>query len=128
MYCPACFGRTLSLKKHGVIHTVINGKKMDTGRFLFNDLKDTKEDRLRELKKKIEDFFKWYSSFQNKEPIQSFGLYSSDFVCSNDCKIPINSRISIIGLIFKAEDVKKVIEGLAEKYGMETNLDIDQQQ
>ena len=125
MYCPVCFEDSLYLKPRGVIITVINGKHMDTGRFLFNELKDTPEDRLNELENKIDEFLKWYSSFQNKDPIKSLGLYSSDFVCKNSCKIPINTRISIVDIIFEQKDVQKILEKLAEKYGFEIDLEID---
>jgi len=125
LYCPVCFEETLFLKPRGVIVTVINGKQMDTGRFLFNELKDSPNERLRELERKIEEFFKWYSTFQNKEPISSFGLYSPDFLCKNACKIPINTRISIIGIVFLPEDVQEIIERLAGQYGLKTKLKID---
>lgn len=125
MYCPVCFADTLYMKPRGVITTIINGKQMNTGRFLFNDIKDSHTEMLGKLKAKVEEFFKWYSSFQNKDPITKFGLYSSDFSCKKECKIPINTRISIIGILFTPDEVNKILLELGTKYKMKIELQVD---
>ena len=78
---------------------------------------------LKKLDSKVEEFFKWYSTFQNKDPVSKFGLYSSDFCCKNDCKIPINTRISIIGILFTAEEVTTILNALGKKYQIKIELE-----
>lgn len=114
----------MALAPTGVIHIVINNKQMDTGRFLFNLNKDTKAEVSKKLHQKLEEFFKWYCGFQNKEAISRLSIYSSDFVCTQGCNIPINSAISVVGQLFPTREVQKEIENLGQKYGLQIEIDL----
>lgn len=117
MYCPKCFNNTLHLAPRGVLQVVINGKQMDAGRLLYN--MDGKEgEMLRDLRVKIEDFFKWYSNFKNKEPIQLIELMTSDMKCDNKCSIPGGLRLDVVDLLIDSTTIKNIMLELSTKYKM----------
>ncbi len=87
MYCPKCFGHNLQACSTGVINLVINGKQMDAGRFLYYTNKQSQKEIEEQFVRKLEEFFKWYSSFENQEPIKNVQIISSDFMCDNGCSI-----------------------------------------
>jgi hypothetical protein len=122
MYCPICFNDTLALKKSGVVHLIINGKQMNAGRFLFNREQDKPDVILRIFASKLEDFLKWYSTFQNKLPITEVYISSSDFDCVKDCKIPISSKFSIIDILIPLVDINEVLTLMAKKYNLKIEL------
>lgn len=117
MYCPTCFNNTLRLSSKGVLQVVINGKQMDAGRILYN-VDGHEKDMLSDLKKKIEEFFRWYSNFKNKDPIQMIELMTSDMKCDNQCKIPVGLRIDVVDLLIESTTIKKIMQDLSEKYKM----------
>ncbi|MBT7610891.1 MAG: hypothetical protein HN576_14105 [Bacteriovoracaceae bacterium] len=122
MYCPICFNDTLSLKKSGVVHLIINGKQMDTGRFLFNLEQERPDIIIRDFSAKIEDFFKWYSSFQNQLPITEIYISSSDYSCQKGCKIPMSNKFSIVDTLIPRTQVNSILDKMAEKYELEIEL------
>jgi hypothetical protein len=122
MYCPICFNDTLGLKKSGVVHLIINGKQMDAGRFLFNREQDRPDVVLRDFSSKIEDFFKWYSSFQNQLPITEIYISTSDFECHKGCKIPMSNKFSIVDTLIPRKDIMGVLDKMAEKYQLKIEL------
>ncbi|MCO4795204.1 MAG: hypothetical protein KC493_15915 [Bacteriovoracaceae bacterium] len=122
MYCPVCFNDTLGLSRSGVVHLIINGKQMDAGRFLFNLDDSRREDIYKDFTKKIEDFFKWYGGFGNKEPITNVFICSSDFRCDHSCKIPLSNKFSIVGNLLERRDVMKTLGEMAEKYDLKIEL------
>jgi hypothetical protein len=122
MYCPICFNDTLSLKKSGVVHLIINGKKMDAGRFLFNTEQDRPDVILKDFSSKIEDFFKWYSSFQNQLPITEVYISSADFNCHTGCKIPMANKFSIVDMLIPRTDINVILTKMAQKYNLEIQL------
>jgi len=122
-YCPVCLNCALSLASHGVINISINGKQMDTGKFLYNLSKESRETIREGLKVKIEEFFKWYSSFQNIEPIKKVRLYSSDFYCENKCKIPLSKKLSIADVLLSRKELFVILQELGTKYKMTLQLD-----
>lgn len=121
MYCPKCLNNSLHVNSRGVMHIIINGKQMDAGRFLYNFDKD-KTSFLRDLQQKLEEFFKWYSNFQNVEPITRIEICTSDVICENKCPIPINHRFSIINEVVSSKEVQKELMKYAQKYNMEIEL------
>ncbi len=122
MYCPMCFNDTLSLKRKGVIHLVINGKQMDAGRFLYNQEQEPPEKIINDFTKKIEEFFKWYSSFKNQKPITEMFIFSFDFSCHQGCKIPLSQRFSIIDVLIPREKISDILDKVALKYQLEIKL------
>lgn len=122
MYCPVCFSNTLQMSPSGVIHLMINNKEMDAGRFLYNTQKESSDKIKDKLFKKVEEFFKWYSSFQNKEPISKLFIYSSDFVCTKKCKMPIGTKFQVLDIMFDLEKIQPDLEELAYKYELELEI------
>jgi hypothetical protein len=82
VHCPKCLGNTLMISPRGVVNITINGMQRDTGRFLFNLDKESKSEIFSNFTDKLEDFFKWYSAFENKEAISVVHVYSGDFKCT----------------------------------------------
>jgi len=121
MYCPVCFNDSLGLSHSGVVHLIINGKQMDAGRFLFN-LDNRPEDIERDFNAKLEEFFKWYGGFGNKEPITNVFICSSDFRCDSGCKIPLSNKFSIVDQLLKRDQVMKKLNEMAEKYNLKIEL------
>jgi hypothetical protein len=123
MYCPVCFQDTLKLRSTGVVKISFNAKSRDTSLFTFNVSKENQEDLLKKLREKIVDFFSWYSQFQNKVPLVSFDALSSDFQCINQCKIDyVNTKISVVGLLFSMEQIVEIIQQEAPRYSLDVNL------
>ncbi len=122
MYCPKCLNNTLAINSRGVVHLMINGKKMDSGRFLFNFGEMTNNELIEAFTEKIESFFKWYSNFQNQEPIALVELYTSDLSCEDGCPIPIEHYVSVIDLLIKKETLNKILNSAADKYSMTIEL------
>ena len=122
MYCPKCLNNTLAINSRGVVHLMINGKKMDSGRFLFNFSEMTNKEFLETFTEKIENFFKWYSNFQNQEPIAVVELFTSDFTCEEGCPIPIEHYVSVIDLLIKKDTLNQLLSSSAKKYNMTIEL------
>ena len=104
---------------------MINGKKMDAGRFLYN-LGKPKEELLEDFTSKAEEFFEWYSHFQNPDPISVIQICSCDFVCDNKCAIPLSNKFTVIGVLIPHAFVKKLLTKLGDKYNMQIEISDDQ--
>ena len=122
MYCPVCFNDSLTILNRGLIHVIINGKQLDTGRFLFNLERHNPEMLYQEFESQCDRFFKWYSSFQNVEPIYYVELLSCDFRCSSGCKIDLKNRFSIINHLIPEEIVLDILERMSSKHNMALEL------
>lgn len=122
MYCPKCFNNNLSLCSHGVVHIIVNGKKMDAGRFLFNTGKEDAERIQKDFRAKLEEFFIWYSQFQNKEPITRIEVCSGDFKCANGCLINMHSRFSVINILISKKIIVQFLSELGDKYKLNIEL------
>lgn len=122
MYCPICFNDTLELKRSGIVHLIINGQQMDAGRFLFNQDSNRPDETLRDFSTKIEEFFKWYSSFQNQLPIAEVFISSSDYECRTGCKVPLSNKFSIVDILIPRNEVNAVLARMAEKYSLKIEL------
>ncbi len=119
MYCPVCFQNTLKVKSNGVIKLAFNGKSKNSSLFTYNLQKETQEQLLAKLREKVVDFFSFYSEFNNKSPIKNFEAYSADFLCTNNCKIDmINTKVSMIGMIYTIPEVKSILEEEGKKFGI----------
>lgn len=119
MYCPVCFQDTMKVKSSGVIKLVFNGKSKNSSLYTYNLQKETQEQLLAKLREKIVDFFSFYSKFNNKSPIKKFEAYSADFICTNSCQIgTINTKLSIIGVIYTHKEVKNLLQEEGDKFGI----------
>jgi hypothetical protein len=123
MYCPVCFQNTLKIRSNGVIKLAFNGKSRNNSLFTYNLQKETQEQQIEKLREKIIDFFSFYSEFNNKTPIKNFEAYSADFMCTNECKIDMmQTKVSIVGVLFPAALVKKLLQEEGKKFGIEIEV------
>lgn len=119
MYCPVCFQNTMKVKSNGVIKLAFNGKSKNSSLYTYNLQKETQEQLLAKLKEKVVDFFSFYSEFNNKSPIKNFEAYSADFLCTNNCKMDmINTKVSVVGVIYTVGEVKKLLQDEGDKFGI----------
>lgn len=125
MYCPKCMNPSLQLSSSGVVNVVINKKQMDAGRFLFNLNSHRKEQIIKDFENKLEEFFNWYASFQNPEPITQVSLTSGDFACENGCRLDINSKFSIVDVLIPKKIILNKLNALGEKHRLQIRLDDD---
>ena len=119
LYCPSCFNNTLTLSKNGVVHIIINGKKMDTGRFLYSLERGREEALYKDLRLKVGEFFEWYSNFQNREPIKKVELVSYDMNCENGCRFNPGQNFSIIDVLIPKAKIATILKELGKKYALE---------
>lgn len=122
MYCPKCLNDSLLVSPKGVITLILNGKQMNNGRFLYNIERDDFSEFNRALREKIDEFFKWYENFQNRDPIHTVEVCSSDFVCSNGCAIGVHETFSVVDLLISYKDLVKMIKEEADKFGVGVEL------
>jgi hypothetical protein len=126
MYCPVCFQNTLKIRSTGVVKLAFNGKSRNTSLFTYNLQKETHEQLLAKLREKIVDWMSFYSEFANKTPIKTFEAFSADFLCTNNCKIDIvNTKVSVINLIYSAQEVKTMLKQEADKYGINVEVNFN---
>lgn len=125
MHCPKCFNDSLRMASRGIVHITVNGMQKDNGRFLYNCEKQTTEEIGESFKAKLEEFFKWYSTFQNKDPIKVVQIVSSDFSCEEKCKLNITQKFSILDILIPYEQTEKIIKELGKIYNMEIQLNAD---
>lgn len=108
----------------GVVKITFNGKSKNTSLFTFNLATETQEELNAKLRDKVVEYFKWYSTFQNRDPIQKFEAYSSDFVCKNKCGLnAAQNQHSIVGVIFEPEHIQPILEEEAKKYGLVIDIE-----
>lgn len=122
MYCPECFNNSLKLNSRGVVRLAFNGKSKETSLFLYNVTKDKPDEVRKNIIEKFDEFFKWYASFKSADPIKNIELYSNDFTCSNNCKILLSTKISVIGLLISPKEVIDIANDLGQKYNLQLQL------
>ena len=116
MYCPICFNDTLKIASSGVVKMTFNGKSKSTSQFYFNLKEDSEIKTSEKLQATIEEYFEYYSNFQNKIPIKEIEAYSIDFKCSNKCAISMSNKMSVINLVFHAKTLSLALEAAAKKF------------
>ena len=122
MYCPSCLNNTLYLKSRGVINIIVNGKQMDSGRFLYNFEKE-KSVFLADLKEKLEEFFKWYSNFTNTDPITRIEINTLDAACDNGCRTAPGIRYSVFeSNLLSLNEIRPILDELGKKHGLEIEI------
>lgn len=123
-YCPKCFSNKLSIVGSSVVHVIINGKQMDSGRILYNPNKDIdifKE----ELVNKIREFFNWYQSLQNKTPIQNIQIFSSDYKCNNQCSLQ-GVKISVINDLVSPAELMSIVKTNAKNHDVTIEINANE--
>ena len=123
-YCPKCFSDKLLISTSSVIHVLINGMQMDSGRILYNPNKKN-ETFKEELITKIKDFCNWYQSLQNKTPIRNIKIFSSDYRCGNKCVLR-GTKISIINDLISSRELMSIINTIVKSYDVTLDLDPDE--
>jgi hypothetical protein len=123
MYCPVCFQNTLKLRSNGVVKMSFNGKSRNNSLFTYNLNKDKEAELLQRLREKVVEFMLWYNSFQNKPPVKSVEIFSSDCQCSNNCKIDlVNTRVSLIGVMYTFKELQTIMQEEGARHGIEVAL------
>jgi hypothetical protein len=126
MYCPVCFQNTMKIRSNGVVKLAFNGKSRSTSLYTYNLQKETHDQLLAKLRDKVVDFFSFYSEFNNKSPIKTFEAYSADFLCVNNCKIDmISTKVSVVGVIYTADEVRKILLEEANKFGLKIEVNFN---
>jgi hypothetical protein len=116
----------MKIRSSGVVKLSFNGKSRNTSLFTYNLQKETQEQLDAKLREKIVDFFSFYADFNNKAPIKTFEAYSSDFLCTNSCKIDVMStRVSVVGNIYPSTVVKKILQEEGQKFGIAIDVKFD---
>lgn len=108
-----------------MIKLSFNSKSRNNSLFTYNLQKETQEQQLAKLREKIVDFFSFYSEFNNRTPIKNFEAYSSDFQCINGCKIDMNTKVSVVGLVFMPTKVKEMLVEEGKKFGIEIEVNFN---
>ena len=120
MYCPKCFNNSLHINSRGVMQIIINDRQMDAGRFLY-DLENERQFKF-DLQSKLEEFFKWYSGFQNAEEISKIEICTSDVSCDYKCAIPLITKFSVIDSVIPKKDLMNSLSNLGQKYKLDIKL------
>lgn len=118
-YCPNCFNMCLELKSSGKVNLYFDGKKKESSVFIYNLHSNLPEDIQQKVLDKLVDFFQWYGSFGNKQPISKVEALSSDFICEDGCSLNPSFQPSVVGILFDQKFFENAVQEIAEKYGVE---------
>ena len=87
------------------------------------NLEDQRVDQIQStMREKLEEYFQWYSEFQNKKPLEKIDLVSDDFACENGCGGENLGKFSVVGVLFSEKYFKNLIEELASEYDIPLDL------
>lgn len=124
MYCPVCFNSTLSPASNGVIRLTFNGKSKNTSQFFYNVHQQRPDEIYNKLRLVVEEYFKWYAEFQNKDTIKNVQLTSSDFVCKNGCKLNNTHKINVVGSLLLPELIVEILNEAGKKFGIDVKVSL----
>lgn len=122
MYCPVCFDSGLKPASSGVIKITFNGKSKSNSQFFYDVKRDEPDDIYNKLKGVIEDYFKWYSTLQNKDNITKISITSSDFICRQGCSINVTNRLNMLEDFLNPQVVKNILNEVADKYQIKLDI------
>lgn len=122
MYCPKCFNDTLKLSSSGVAKLLFNGKSKSTSQFYFDLKKESYEESLKKFAAKVDEYFIWYKSLNNVDPISNFKLMSGDFLCSNRCSIGGAVQLSVIDLVIQKKDALRILREKSSEHGVQLDF------
>lgn len=123
MYCPVCLHDSLKIATNGVVKLIFNGKSKSTSQIYFNLLKDSPADISKKLEVVINDYFSYYSNFQNKDSIDSLHCFSFDFKCTNNCVMSLEKKMNVVELVFSKENLLEIIQRSAKKHNIPINIE-----
>ena len=106
----------------GTVFIKINKLTTSTSHFLYNLSKEEEEEILDNLEEKLDEFLKWYSTFQNKERISKVEITSANFACDKHCKLPTEARFSIIGPLISRRTLVKMLMEISKKHGLSMDI------
>lgn len=118
-YCPKCYNMSLEIKNSGKVSLLFDGKKKESSAFLFNLKSDTEEDINNHLLRCLNDYFKWYGSFNHKNPISMVEAISGDFKCVDGCPSDPNFKPSVVGIIINPKIFEEYVKDSAASFGIE---------
>lgn len=122
MYCPKCFNDTLKLASSGVVKITFNGKSKSTSQFFYDLKSETQEEIDKKLAAAAEEYFSWYATFQNRDPVKEVKLGSSDFLCQNRCSLGGSVQLSVADLVIPKKTIVKILQESAQKHGIQLDL------
>ena len=122
MYCPKCFNDTLKLSSSGVAKLLFNGKSKSTSQFYFDLKGEPYEESLKKFSKKVDEYFTWYKTLNNVDPISNFKLMSGDFLCSNRCAIGGSVQLSVLDLVIMKKDVLRILKEKSSEHGVQLDF------
>jgi hypothetical protein len=109
----------MKIRSNGVVKLSFNGKSRNTSLFTYNLQKETQEQLDAKLREKIIDFFEFYSTFENQDPIKNVEIFSGDYLCTNSCKIDLlKTKISVMGILFTPLQANAILKEEANKFGI----------
>ena len=118
-YCPNCYSMSLELKDSGKVTLLFDGKKKESSAFIFNLKVDLEEEVNANLLRCLNDYFKWYGSFNNKEVIKKVEAISSDFRCTDGCSLDANFKPSVVGILFSEKIFESYVKDSADSNDVE---------
>jgi hypothetical protein len=104
------------MKAKGVVHIIINGKQMDTARFLYSLESDEKQDIYNSLEETLDRFLNWLADFNNQAPIKYVQFCSTDFACDNDCKTSMAEKFSVLGVLLEKKKIEQIMSKLGDRH------------
>jgi hypothetical protein len=110
------------MNSKGVVDITINGKKRDSGRFIFYTAASERPAMMADFETKCEEFFQWYSNFQNKDPVHRLELTTSDVKCENGCRFSAMDKFSAVDNIIDSKTIREVVDKYAQKYNIKVEL------
>lgn len=122
MYCPVCFNDTLKVASSGVVKVTFDGKAKSTSQFFYNLKQDKPHELMKKIRDVISEYFGWYATFQNKDPIKKVELTSCDFICSTGCRLNVSHRLNVVGLIITKQDLTQMLESEATRFEIPLKL------
>lgn len=123
MYCPKCFNDTLKLSSSGVVKLTFDGKAKTTSQFFYDLKKETVEETLKKLEAAVDEYFSWYSTFQNQDPVRQVSLRTSDFICQNRCSLGGQIQLSVVDLVVPKRQLVEILQTTADKRGIRLKLE-----
>ena len=108
----------MKIRSNGVVKLAFNGKSRNTSLFTYNLQKEGHDQLLEKIREKIVDFFSFYAEFNNRDPIKNFEAYSSDFICQDGCRIDMNTKLSVIGVIYSKAEILKMLQEEAQRFNL----------
>lgn len=122
MYCPICFNDSLKVASNGVVRLTFDGKAKNNSQFYYNLNQETIDDVFKKFSEVVEDYLKWYKTFNNRPPIKEVQAISSDFICSNGCKLNISHKLTVEGVLLDKIHLQKIVTELAAKHEIEVDF------